>query len=329
MKTRFCSRRRGGFTLIELLVVIAIIGVLIGLLLPAVQKVREAAARTKCQSNMRQMALGHHSHHDQKGSFPPLIGWVGPNDVAGSVYGNMNHHLLPFIEEMGVFEASFRPSTASWGRTWHAHVNENGMGYSREKPIKLFQCPSDSTMPPGGMTQHGGWAATSYGANAQVFANLLANSSASLTYTNNFAKLPESIPDGSSKTIMYADKLALCSGANLYAGANWGNIWARWDFDAHMPTIGMFTAAGLPGFNWSSNNGTTGPINTVDSGLPLFNPQLPCDPTRPSSSHSAVINAVMCDASVKTVRRSVSGTSWNAAITPNSRDISGADFSGN
>ena len=328
MKTRFCSRRRGGFTLIELLVVIAIIGVLIGLLLPAVQKVREAAARTKCQSNMRQMALGHHSHHDQKGSFPPLIGWVGPNDVAGSVYGNMNHHLLPFIEEMGVFEASFRPSNDWWGKTYHAHVNENGMGYSREKPIKLFQCPSDSSMPPGGMSQHGGWAATSYGANAQVFANLY-NSNGQTYYTNNFAKLPESMTDGSSKTIMYSDKMALCSGANLSPGANWGNLWARWDYDAHGPWIGAFTAVGLPGWNWSSNNGSGGPTNTVDSGLPLFNPTMPCDPTRPSSTHSAIINVVMCDASVKAVRRSVSGASWNAAMTPNGKDAAGSDFDGN
>jgi hypothetical protein len=308
-----------------LLVVIAIIGVLIGLLLPAVQKVREAAARSKCQSNMRQIALGHHTHHDNKGSFPPMWGLVGSGE--GRVDGNPNYHVLPFIEEMGVFEAGFRPTN---GKYYHCTTNENGMGGgAHTKPIKLFQCPSDATMTPSGMGQNNSdWAASSYGYNAQVFGNVFIQPNGGNPYSDmsqNFAKLPESIPDGSSKTIMYTDRLAFCSGRNLGTGT-WNNLLQHTGHNPHTPTIGWWGAPNAMTWNWSGNTYTGGTAGSVDLSLPLFNPPLPCDPTRPSSSHNGIINVVMCDASVKAVRRNVAATSWWASMTPNSKDVAGADF---
>jgi len=324
-----CPRRhrsRSGFTLVELLVVIAIIAVLIGMLLPAVQKVREAAARSKCQSNLRQMALAMHVHHDQKGSLPPAKGWVGPNDRSGSVWGNALYHLLPFIEEVGTAELGLNTSNS-------AYYAYNGSPPARSQQVKLYQCPSDPTMPPSGLSpNYSDWGASSYGFNAMVFGrpaldasgNFSANSD---TNWNNYAKLPESMPDGTSKTIMFSDKYAACTGRNVGSTTDWNNVWARWDNDLAMPVIGMWRINGFPTTNFSSNNGnSSGTINTLTDCLPLFNPTMPCDPTRASSGHTAAINVGMCDGSVKMVGKNVSGASWWAAMTPNSKDLIGGDF---
>src|SRR5262249_4806372 len=95
------SSRRSAFTLVELLVVIAIIGVLIGLLLPAVQKIREAANRTKCANNLRQMTLALQNSNDTFGRLPPMAG-----TYAAAYYAPLLFHLLPFIEQDNIWKAA-------------------------------------------------------------------------------------------------------------------------------------------------------------------------------------------------------------------------------
>src|SRR5262245_43516694 len=103
---------RRGLTLVELLVVIAIIGVLIALLLPAVQMTREAALRTRCQNNLKQLGLAAHQHHDVRHYLPGM----GYTPLAtGGVWGNNFFHLLPYLEQETLFGNALGPVAFSSG----------------------------------------------------------------------------------------------------------------------------------------------------------------------------------------------------------------------
>ena len=160
--------RRSGFTLIELLVVIAIIAVLIGLLLPAVQKVRDAAARMSCSNQMKQLGLAVHDFHDTAGTLPPISApcssfydpacYTPPNAPFGANMYTMLHYLLPHIEQTNLHNSlvvgtpdGTRPLTV----------------------VKAYICPADVTNSGGkALTFAGGaqdFAVSSYGGNNYVF----------------------------------------------------------------------------------------------------------------------------------------------------------------
>src|SRR6476620_3440833 len=137
------AARRRGFTLIELLVVIAIIAILIGLLLPAVQKVREAANRIKCGNNLKQLGLAAHHYHDSNGHLPPGIGYFPTTNGA---FGTYWFNLLPYVEQDNLFNSSLGPVPFPGGPT-AAYFPGNQDVYSR--PVKVFLCPSDPSAGPG------------------------------------------------------------------------------------------------------------------------------------------------------------------------------------
>src|SRR5260370_16989374 len=134
------TARRRGFTLIELLVVIAIIAILIGLLVPAVQRVREAASRTQCMNNLKQLGLAAQNYHDQHKHLPPGIGYY-PTAQNG-VFGTYFFHLLPYVEQDNLYRSAFGPmSFPPPVGTISVYYPGNNNVYSQR--VAVFLSPSD------------------------------------------------------------------------------------------------------------------------------------------------------------------------------------------
>src|SRR4051812_38664064 len=221
------SRRRVGFTLIELLVVIAIIAILIGLLVPAVQKVREAAARARCANNLHQLGLATHNINDTQKYLPPVAapdGWTATTLAAapfnGAPYTYFNW-LLPFVEQDNLYQAQTKGNVPPGAYC--------GGQYMR--PVKTFLCPSDPSVAQTGLslTTNGGangFAVGCYSANYLVFGNPQAGGS-DFNMVQGSASIPRTIPDGVSNTILFGEIYGSCSLSTDPAnGASAASLWA-------------------------------------------------------------------------------------------------------
>jgi prepilin-type processing-associated H-X9-DG protein len=182
-----CRQRRSarrGFTLFELLIGLVLLILLLGLLLPAVQKVRQAAARTQCANNLKQIVLATHNCNDTYSKLPPCVGTF---PAGAKSDGTFHFYLLPFIEQDNVYKNAAAPGGgfSVWNNGTHTYL------------IKTFLCPNDSSA--GKESLFNDWLApTNYAANFLAFG--LAGASIPATFT-----------DGLSNTIAFAERRQVCN----------------------------------------------------------------------------------------------------------------------
>ncbi len=320
--------RRPGFTLIELLVVIAIIGVLIALLLPAVQSAREAARRAQCTNNMKQLALACHNYESSFGSFP-----MGDHIGRETNYNPMRQDFGHFVALLPFYEGG-----ALWN-AWNSHVTAmvvanstvNGAGMSTlwcpSDDVAGLRSPSDGSVDMSGWDDiNQAWAYSSYAGNMGTIAYrwdsaLLASSDG--IFNHNSGTVPRAdgssygwgsrfaptriagITDGTSNTILYGEhahsKIANFADREHYYGSNWwvSGDWGDTTFSTMFP----------PNYFKSINEAFAPPDGTNPNAIPNKFARSNNFNMTAASNHSGGCNFAMCDGSVRFIKNSVN--SWN------------------
>jgi prepilin-type N-terminal cleavage/methylation domain-containing protein len=300
-------RTRPGFTLIELLVVIAIIAILIALLVPAVQKVREAAARSQCQNNLKQIGLGLHNYHDTHKKFP--VGWVS------CCWGTWQTALLPFIEQDNMWKlyqnfggsdsvTTNFPAPSTSGPPFQRYGSAPNNTNVTQKRIATLTCPSDTpNAPSGNITSH------NYMANAgnTTKAQGVGPDGVTLFRGAPFAASPSApgapkqfrmadIFDGTSNTILVAEGLQ--GKGNDLRGFTW------WGSASVMTTWLLPNAQGIAGQDIVEQNcqNALDPFMPCAVGAPQYNAA--------RSRHSGGVQIVLGDGSARFVANNITLATW-------------------
>jgi prepilin-type N-terminal cleavage/methylation domain-containing protein len=325
--------RPPGFTLIELLVVIAIIAVLIGLLLPAVQKVREAAARAKCQNILKQIGLAVHNYHDANGKLPPTEGC--PRGMSLQNIGPVTFWILPYMEQDAVYRSAQVNGVYDSGNVDRTYI------------VQTYLCPSDPSLANTDSAPNG-WASASYAANALVFSQFAYDTPGNyltayvhgprMTSGNHATQLypistggkviPADYPDGTSNTIFWTEKYAICSPDG--DGNNGGTQWPDRYEPQTAPYIGY---GGPPNPNLAYGSNQIGE-QTAPVGLNGFFQVQPspwlapggCKPGVASTGHTGGILVGLGDGSVRSCAASMTPQTWWMAIVPDDGNVLGTDW---
>jgi hypothetical protein len=252
------KRLRRGFTLFQLLIVLAILLILLALLLPALVKARVAAARMEGSNNLKQLGLAVHNCNDTYGKLPPTVG-AFPLEKSGE--GTLHFFLLPFLEQQNVYNSALDEGV----RVSHEHTTA--------AIVKVFLAPNDPSAPPNHL--YNGWLALcNYAANYLVFAD-------------GGARIPASIPDGTSNTLIFAQRYQMCNGQPH-----------AWDYDGLYYWTPMFAYY------------STEIFQTVPAAKD-------CDPERAQGLSPDGILVGVADGSVRFLTPKLSSYTWLLACQPN------------
>jgi prepilin-type N-terminal cleavage/methylation domain-containing protein/prepilin-type processing-associated H-X9-DG protein len=316
------SAGRRGFTLIELLVVIAIIAILIALLVPAVQHVRDASARAQCSNNLKQIGIAVHAISDVMKYLPPAAapdGWTATSHAANP-YNGCNWTcltwLLPYIEQGALYKKLTKGNSPPGGYCGGEYM----------VPVSTYMCPSDpSTDQTTGLsfTTNGGadgFAVSNYAFNYLCFGNPEGNAAAGGTDSGCIqgrSQLSTTFVDGLSNTIFFGETYGSCgSSGSPDSSSSAASLWA----DSTTPWRAMFC-----------HNTTSRSIeNAGYTVCSMFQvqPQMfrTCDPSRAQSPHSGGMNCLLGDGSVRFITSDIDPAIWAYACDPQDGHPLGADW---